>query len=104
MSVGGTVAGPNQQPHLASVWEEEFFVPFEPFMAIFRYSDRPGMIGTVGRVIGDAGINIGSAAVGAESDGERAVMVLTLDAPPAEETMAEILSLDGFAEGSALKL
>ena len=31
-------------------------------------------------------------------------MVLTLDAPPAEETMAEILSLDGFAEGSALKL
>lgn len=104
VTVGGTVAGPNQQPHLASVWDEEFFVPFEPFMAIFRYSDRPGMIGTVGRVIGDAGINIGSAAVGAESDGERAVMVLTLDAPPAEETMAEILSLDGFAEGSALKL
>ena len=104
VAVGGTVAGPNHVPHLASVWNEEFFIPFEPYMAIFRYSDRPGMIGAVGRVIGDAGINIGSAAVGAESDGEQAVMVLTLDGPPTEEVMGEILSLEGFAEGSALNL
>jgi D-3-phosphoglycerate dehydrogenase len=104
VSVGGTVAGPNHAPHLASVWEEEFFVPFEPHMAVFRYSDRPGMIGAVGKVIGDAGINIGSAAVGAESDGEQAVMVLTMDRPLTGEAMEQILSLDGFAEGSALDL
>jgi len=104
VSVGGTVAGPNHVPHLASVWEEEFFIPFEPHMAIFRYSDRPGMIGAVGQIIGGAGINIGSAAVGAESDGEQAVMVLTLDGPPTGEVMEEILSLEGFAEGSALNL
>lgn len=104
VTVGGTVAGPNHAPHLASVWGEEFFIPFEKYMAIFRYSDRPGMIGAVGRVFGDAGINIGSAAVGAESDGELAVMVLTLDAPPTDEVMGEILSLEGFVEGSALKL
>ena len=104
VAVGGTVAGPNHAPHLAAVWEEEFFVPFEPHMAIFRYSDRPGMIGAVGQVIGDAGINIGSAAVGAESDGEQAVMVLTMDRPLTDGAMEQILSLEGFAEGSALDL
>ena len=104
ISVGGTVAGPNQAPHLASVWEEEFFIPFEPHMAIFRYSDRPGMIGAVGQVIGNVGINIGSAAVGAESDGEQAVMVLTMDRPLTESAMEQILALEGFAEGSAFDL
>ena len=27
-------------------------------MAFFRYEDRPGMVGTVGRILGEAGVNI----------------------------------------------
>ena len=33
-------------------------------MAFFRYADRPGMIGKVGTILGDAGINIASMQVG----------------------------------------
>ena len=39
------------------------------------------MIGRVGTVFGEEGVNIVSAAVGAEEEGERAVMALTTDAP-----------------------
>ena len=39
-------------------------------MAIFRYSDVPGMIGKVGTVFGEHGINIASTAVGREPDHE----------------------------------
>jgi D-3-phosphoglycerate dehydrogenase len=104
VSVGGTTVGPRGIPHLVSLWDEDFYLPFEPHMAVFRYSDRPGMIGTVGTVLGDAGVNIGSAAVGAESDGESAVMVVTADAPLGDETVVGITELDGFVSGFALEL
>ena len=36
---------------------------------MFRYADQPGMIGRVGTAFGEEGVNIVSAAVGAESGG-----------------------------------
>ena len=41
----------------------------EPFVAVFRYADLPGMIGRVGTIFGGHGINISSAAVGHTPDG-----------------------------------
>ena len=62
------------------------------------------MIGRVGTSFGEEGVNIVSAAVGAESEAGQAVMVLTTDAPVAPETIGRILELDGFAEGRAIDL
>ena len=56
-------------------------MPFADHLAIFRYADQPGMIGRVGNAFGEHGVNIVSAAVGAEASGEEAVMALTTDAP-----------------------
>ena len=39
-------------------------VPPAPHMLVVRNDDRPGMIGVVGTVLGDAGISISSMAVG----------------------------------------
>jgi D-3-phosphoglycerate dehydrogenase len=52
----------------------------------FRYVDRPGIIGKVGTIFGDAGINIATMDVGRRSSGGTALMGLTLDSPvtPAE--------------------
>ena len=49
-------------------------------------------------------VNIVSAAVGAQADGERAVMALTTDAPVKEETIEKILELDGFSIGRSVDL
>ena len=57
------------------------------------------MIGRVGTAFGEQGVNIVSAAVGAEANSETAVMVLTIDAPVSPETVDSILELDGFARG-----
>lgn len=103
-SVGGTVAGPKDVPHLVSLWDEDFYLPFERHMTILRYSDRPGMIGRVGTLLGEEGVNINNAVVGAESDGERAVMVLSTDAEPGQGTVERILGEEGFMEAFALEL
>ena len=104
VEVAGTGVGPRNEPYLVSVWGEGFYLPFAEHLAVFRYADRPGMIGRVGTMFGEEGVNIVSAAVGAESGGERAVMALTTDAPVHEATIAKILELDGFSVGRSVDL
>jgi D-3-phosphoglycerate dehydrogenase / 2-oxoglutarate reductase len=104
VEVAGTVVGPRNIPHLVRVWGDDFFLPFAEHLAIFRYADRPGMIGRVGTCFGEEGVNIVSAAVGAETGGETAVMALTTDNPVNQSTIDRILELDGFAVGRAVSL
>jgi len=104
VEVAGTGVGPRNEPYLVSLWGESFYLPFAEHLAIFRYADRPGMIGKVGTMFGEEGVNIVSAAVGAEEDGDRAVMALTTDAPVHDETIAKILELDGFTVGRSVDL
>ena len=104
VEVAGTGVGPRNELYLVSVWGESFYLPLADHLTVFRYADRPGMIGKVGTIFGEESVNIVSAAVGAESDGERAVMALTTDAPVREETIARILELDGFRVGRSVDL
>jgi D-3-phosphoglycerate dehydrogenase len=84
------------------VWGQSFYMPFADHFAVFRYADQPGMIGRVGNAFGEHGVNIVSAAVGAESGSDEAVMALTTDAPVPEGVIEEIAGGDGFAEGHAI--
>jgi len=102
--VSGTGVGPRNEPYLVSVWGESFYLPFADHLAVFRYADRPGMIGRVGTMFGEEGVNIVSAAVGASAGGEQAVMALTTDAPVRAETIGRILELDGFSVGRSVDL
>lgn len=104
VEVAGTGVGPHNLPYLVGVWGQAFYLPLTSHLAVFRYSDQPGMIGRVGTAFGEQGVNIISAAVGAEADSETAVMVLTTDAPVTGETVDRILELDGFAEGTGIEL
>ena len=72
------------------------------------------MIGKVGTVLGEHGINIASTAVGREpgqepgapagGSGRHAVMVVTVDSPIPDEVIRAILALDGFQDGRAVTL
>jgi D-3-phosphoglycerate dehydrogenase / 2-oxoglutarate reductase len=104
VEVAGTGVGPRNEPYLVSAWGESFYLPFAEHLAVFRYADRPGMIGRVGTMFGEESVNIVSAAVGAEPGGDSAVMALTTDAPVREETIEKILQLDGFSVGSSVDL
>jgi D-3-phosphoglycerate dehydrogenase len=104
VEVAGTSVGPRNEPYLVSAWGESFYLPFAEHITVFRYADQPGMIGRVGTLFGEEGVNIVSAAVGAESGGERAVMALTTDAPVRAETIEKILALEGFSNGRSVDL
>jgi D-3-phosphoglycerate dehydrogenase / 2-oxoglutarate reductase len=104
VAVAGTSVGPRNEPYLVSVWGESFYLPFADHITVFRYADQPGMIGRVGTLFGEEGVNIVSAAVGAEHAGEKAVMALTTDAPVRGETIEKILGDGDFAVGRSVDL
>ena len=88
-----------------SVYGQSFNIEIADHFAFFRYRDQPGMIGRVGSVLGEADVNIISAAVG-RGPGEEgdAVMVVTTDAPIAAEVLSSIVESDGFHDGRAVSL
>jgi D-3-phosphoglycerate dehydrogenase / 2-oxoglutarate reductase len=105
--VVGTVLGNRDRPHLLEAWGSRFNVQLERCLAIFRYADQPGMIGRVGTALGEAGVNIVSAAVGRQPDGAdvgEAVMVVTADATVPQDVVDAIVASDGFAAGRAVSL
>ena len=86
--VVGTTLGRQHRPHLLEAWGQRFNLQMdEDHLALFRYDDVPGMIGRVGTVFGEHGVNISAAAVGREPPGDDArggdlaVMAVTTDAP-----------------------
>jgi D-3-phosphoglycerate dehydrogenase len=90
LSVSGTLTGPRQVHKLVDVDGFDLEVPLAEHLLVLRYTDRPGVIGVVGRMLGDAGVNIAAMQVGRRGEGGEAVSVLTLDAPAAPALVDDV--------------
>lgn len=104
VEVAGTGFGPRNVPHLVAVYGQTFNIEIADHFAFFRYRDQPGMIGRVGTIFGEHGVNIHSAAVGAEEGAHEAVMAVTTDGPVPQRLIDEITGLEGFYDGRAVSL
>ena len=104
VEVAGTGFGPRHEPHLVSLFGRRFNLPIAEHFAFFRYRDQPGMIGRVGTIFGERGVNIESAAVAAEEGADDAVMAVTTDSPVPEELIRQIVALEDFHSGRAVDL
>ena len=109
LRVVGTNLGQRNRPHLLEAWGQRFNVQLEDHITLFLYRDLPGMIGRVGTVFGEHGINIVSAAVGRQpsgptSNGGLAAMAITTDVAVPRELVDEIASSDGFEAGRSVTL
>ncbi|MCL2418256.1 MAG: phosphoglycerate dehydrogenase [Conexibacteraceae bacterium] len=108
MRVAGTVIGNLHRPHLLEAWGQRFQVQLEEYVTMFRYHDRPGMLGRVGTLFGSGGVNIVSSIVGRQPDGQDAeafaAMVITSDDAVPGSLVHEIASSDGFVAGVSVAL
>jgi D-3-phosphoglycerate dehydrogenase / 2-oxoglutarate reductase len=90
VSVSGTLIGIAQRERLVEV--DGYEVDIEPteHLAFLRYEDRPGMVGTVGRILGDARINIAGMQVARDTKGGHALVALSVDSAIPGEVVDEI--------------
>ena len=85
LRVAGTTIGNDNRLWLVSALGFELDMELAPLLVFFRYDDVPGVIGRVGTLFGDAGINIANMAVSRTRQGGKALMALSIDQPaPAE--------------------
>jgi D-3-phosphoglycerate dehydrogenase len=93
--VAGTTIGVDNRQWLVSALGFELEMELAPLLVLFRYDDVPGVIGKVGTLFGEAGVNIANMTVSRTRRGGKALMVLSIDTPaPAE--LVERLQGEGF--------
>jgi D-3-phosphoglycerate dehydrogenase / 2-oxoglutarate reductase len=105
--VAGTTLGRRDRPHLLEAWGQRFNLQLDEgaHLALFRYPNRPGMLGRVGSLLGAGGINISSATQGVQrTDDDLNVVIVVTDADIPDEVMREVLSEPGVLEGRAVRI
>jgi D-3-phosphoglycerate dehydrogenase len=80
VGVSGTTVGPRDHERLVAINGIPVDMAPARHMAFLFYEDRPGVIGRVGTLLGESGVNIGSMQVGRRKQGGEALMALTVDA------------------------
>ena len=102
--VAGTLAGGAEQPRIVGIDDHVVDVPPARFMLVVRNDDRPGMIGRVGTMVGEAGVNIADMALGRNTAGEHALMVLSTDSVVSPEVVERLRAVDGIVDAKAIEL
>jgi D-3-phosphoglycerate dehydrogenase len=101
--VAGTTIGSENRPWLVRALGFDLDLELDPLLVLFRYDDVPGVIGRVGTLFGDAGVNIANMTVSRSRRGGKALMVLSVDTrPPAE--LVERIRAEGFDDARVIEL
>ncbi len=97
LRVAGTTIGRDDRHWLVSALGFELDLELAPLMVFCRYDDVPGVIGRVGTLFGQAGVNIANMTVSRTRQGDKALMALSIDTPAPPE-LVERLNREGFDE------
>jgi len=102
-SAAGTLFG-KRDPRLTRIDEFQIDAMPQGAMLIVSNDDRPGMVGRIGSLLGDAGVNIAYMSLGRDRSGGRAIAVLNLDSPIPKHLLKQLSAIDGvlWAEGVTL--
>jgi D-3-phosphoglycerate dehydrogenase / 2-oxoglutarate reductase len=73
-------------------------------LLIFTHMDRPGLIGFIGRTLGDEGVNIAQMNVGREDQGGEAIGVVNLDSVPSSQAIESLRQNANILSLSVIKL
>ena len=105
--VAGTTLGRRDRPHLLEAWGQRFNLQLDEgaHLALFRYPNRPGMLGRVGSLLGERGINISSATQGVQRTGDELnVVIVVTDADIPDDVMRAVLAEPGVLDGRTLRV
>jgi D-3-phosphoglycerate dehydrogenase len=95
-ALAGTITGRRGDPRIVMVDDHTTDVPPAANMLVVRNDDRPGMIGVVGTMLGEAGINIADMDVGRAAEAGSALMVIATVEPTPVEVLERMRAVPGI--------
>jgi len=102
--VAATLFGKNQAPRIVAIDGHQVDLPPARHMLVVHNDDSPGMIGRVGTVLGDAGVNISNMDVGQSPSGAAALMVIATETPVPVAVVEQVARQSGVQSARAIDL
>ncbi|MFE1168829.1 phosphoglycerate dehydrogenase [Nocardiopsis sp. NPDC058789] len=90
VSVSGTLTGPRQSEKLVEINNYTMEIGLDEHMVFLSYEDRPGIVGKVGALLGDAEVNIAGMQVIRDQEGGKALIALTVDSAVPDDILTSI--------------
>ena len=101
-SISGTLSGPRHEQRIVNIDGTPFDVPPADHMVVVSNDDRPGVIGTVGTILGDAAVNIADMDVARVEGSSTAVMLIAPTERVLDETLAVLRTAPGILDVKTL--
>jgi len=94
-SLSGTLVGLKSVQTLVMIDGYTIDMPPADHLLVVRNHDQPGMIGKVGSLVGEAGVNIDDMTVGSSPEGAKALMVLATAESVPDSVLEALRQTDG---------
>ena len=105
ISVSGTyVPGVREVRKLTELDGYDIDLVADGHLLFFRYVDRPGIVGVVGSILGELGVNIAAMQVARREAGGEALMMLTVDSPVDADMLEKATTAIGATASSTVAL
>ena len=96
-----------EQPRLLEFDDIDIEAPLEGNLLVCRNLDVPGVIGKIGTILGEQGVNIANFALGRERTGPKpvkALAVVQVDAPVSGRTLDALKTIEALLEAKPVQL
>jgi D-3-phosphoglycerate dehydrogenase / 2-oxoglutarate reductase len=104
LSIAGTLVRPKQTEKLVKVDDFDVDLNLSEHFGFFRYEDRPGVVGVIGQLLGEHGVNIAGMQVARDAKGGHALVALTVDSAVPAPVIETIIEKIGAAFGRGVDL
>ncbi|MEY2440461.1 MAG: D-3-phosphoglycerate dehydrogenase / 2-oxoglutarate reductase [Verrucomicrobiota bacterium] len=102
VSVGGAFFGAT--PRIVSVNSRPVEARPHGVVLVLENTDRPGMVGRIGSLLGDNGVNIATMSLSRNQEGGTALTVLNLDTTPSPDLLAKIRASEDIHSAQVIEL
>lgn len=100
--LSGTLVGASQEPRMVGLDGFGVEIPLAQHLLAVRNRDKPGIVGIVGSILGDAAINVSNMSLGRGGDGVDALMLIATDEPIDPTVLAELQAISGLQSARIL--
>ena len=102
VSVGGAFFGAT--PRIVSINSRPIEARPHGIILVLENTDRPGMVGRIGTLLGEHGVNIATMSLSRNQAGGSALTVLNLDTAPTEELLNQIRASEDIHAAQVIEL
>jgi D-3-phosphoglycerate dehydrogenase / 2-oxoglutarate reductase len=102
VSVGGAFFGAT--PRIVSINSRPVEARPHGVVLVLENTDRPGMVGRIGTLLGEHGVNIATMSLSRNQAGGKALTVLNLDSTPSEELLTQIRASEDIHSAQVIQL